>query len=748
MHKITITTLLTCLVMGPAAAAAEQADRDAQWRLCPSDRDLPATPTYSDDSITPGSTEIHADSTRLVNKGVTYFSGDVELVRDAQAIRGDVVSYDDVNSVVDVEGNAYLWDPGFIWHGERGLFDLGAKTSRLDNGRYWLVTGRGRGRADVIKKNDIKNITRLRRVDYTTCPGDRPDWKFSAKDIRLDHNTDRGSATHAVIKLRNIPVFYVPYLNFPLSDKRKTGFLIPTFGTTSESGSDIRIPYYWNIAPNHDATLTPRYISDRGGMLGGEYRYLYQDFEGEFDFEYLPSDSIENGADRSFVSYQHSHYFANNRGHARVLLSNVSDERYFEDFGQTLGVTSQRFLDRRVDFQYFGGQYGLLGSVQSYQSVDPSLPPEYGPYKRLPWIYFWGSLPQTHPHVLYSFTGDTTYFSRSNSVSGGRIHVEPTVSFPFIKTYASVVPRISVRHTEYLLDQPEGFDAHVNRTVPVFSLDSRLFAERQFSAFGSAFLQTLEPRAYYLLIPKQDQSDIPVFDTGVFDISFSSLFWADRFTGRDRVGDANQLSLAMTSRLLDLDSGREVFQASLGQRYFFRDREVTLPGPATWPGRARADEEVSELIAEVAARVGPQWWVRGTLQYDPNGSETEKAVFALRYQPFSGALINLGYRLRRSFSDVEQTDVSFRWPITQSLSLVGRWNYSLIAEQSLEAMGGIEYESCCWGVRFVSRRFLRNTEGEFDTAMFVQFELKGLAGYGRSTASFLKKSIPGYERVF
>jgi LPS-assembly protein len=327
-------------------------------------------------------------------------------------------------------------------------------------------------------------------------------------------------------------------------------------------------------------------------------------------------------------------------------------------------------------------------------------------------------------------------------VSGARIHLEPAVSLPLFKTYGRVVPRIAIRHTEYLLDQSGTFDDHENRTVPVFSVDSYLFAERQFSAFGSEFLQTLEPRAYYLLIPKQDQDDIPIFDTGLFDISFQNLFRDDRFTGRDRVGDTNQMSLAVTSRMLNRATGREVFRASLGQIYFFRDRDVTLPG------RRRENGDMSELIAEVAARIGGAWSVRSTLQYDPNDAETEKAALALRYMPAPGRIVNLSYRLRRATTDVEQTDVSFRWPLTQQLSLVGRWNYSLRTKQSLEAMGGIEYESCCWGIRLVTRRFIRNSEGEFDTAMFVQFELKGLSGFGRGTSSFLRKSIPGYEAYF
>jgi LPS-assembly protein len=744
MHKITITTLLLSLPIGLVAAAPAQEDRPAEWRLCPSDRDLPPIPRYTDDDIVPGSTEIRADSTRIVEDGITYFSGNVELVRDEQALRGDVVTYDNVKQLVNIEGNAHLWNPGLTWQGEAGLFDLAGKFATLEGGRYWLTDRRGRGLADAITHDDNENISRLSGVDYTTCPQDRPDWKFSAKSIKLNHDTDRGSATHVLLKIRNVPVLYAPYINFPLSDKRKSGFLIPTFGTSNESGADVRIPYYWNIAPNHDATLTPRYLADRGAMLNGEYRYLYQDFEGELDFEYLPDDDLEHGKDRSLVSFRHLHYFGGRRGHASILFSNVSDGKYFEDFGQSINVTSRRFLDRHLKFRYQGRRWGLIGRVQDYQSIDDSLPPQSSPYKRLPSIYFWGTLPQYHRHLRLSFSGDTTYFTRGNSVSGGRIDLEPAVSFPLIKTYGRIVPRIGLRHTEYLLDQSGPFDDRENRTLPIVTVDSYLFAERQFSAFGAGFLQTLEPRAFYLLIPNEGQNDIPVFDSGLFDVSYLNLFRRNRFTGRDRVGDANQLALGLSSRTLDRETGREVFRASVGQMFFFRDRKVTLPG-----GSEQTDD-LSEFIGEIAARISNTWWIRGALQFDPNDSDTDKSVLALRYNPAPGTILNLGYRLVRSrtVTDVEQTDISFRWPLTDALSVVGRWNYSLRTNESLEAMGGIEYESCCWGIRLVTRRFLRNTEGQFENAMFVQLELKGLGGYGRGTASFLRKSIAGYEELF
>jgi LPS-assembly protein len=342
-----------------------------------------------------------------------------------------------------------------------------------------------------------------------------------------------------------------------------------------------------------------------------------------------------------------------------------------------------------------------------------------------------------------NFAAETTYFDRSNSVSGARVDLTPSVSFPYIKQGLRVTPKLSLRHTEYYLSNEGSFNDHESRTIPVASLDTRLFAERRLNLFGSPVLQTFEPRAYYLYVPKDGQDDIPVFDSGQFDFSFRNLFRNNRFTGRDRIGDANQLTLAATSRVLDLNTGKELIRASFGQIYYFDNREITLPG------RQKEKDDVSEFVAELAGNLGNGWSARAVVQYDPTNSTTERASYSVRYRPDNSSLVaNASYRRRRAVTDVEQADLSFRLPIGSTLNLLGRWNYSLEKKRTLELVGGVEVDSCCWGLRLVGRRFIRNSEGQFDTGIFLQFEFKGLAGYGRGTESFLRKSIPGYETYF
>ena len=681
----------------------------------------------------------------MVENSVTEFAGHVEIIRDARSIVGDVVTYDDANSLFEVNGHATIWDAGLTWQGEHALFNMESDVGRLSNGNYWLNSGRGQGYAESVADDRKANISVLRGVDYTTCKTKNPDWQFSASEIKLNHNAGRGSAVHALFKIRNVPVFYFPYVNFPLDNKRKSGFLIPSIGSSNVSGTDIRTPYYFNLAPNYDATFAPRYMGDRGVMLGGQFRYLTENHRGVLGVEYLPSDDLKDNDSRSLISFRHRSYFDNRNGILRSNVENVSDAHYFEDFGRSLSVTSQRYLDRSINLRYWRQQKFILwGVMQSHQKVDDSTPSISGPYKRLPQIRFQSILPYRHLQLIPGLEAQTTYFDRSGSVSGARLSVTPSVIYPFIKTYAIVVPKLSVRHTEYFLHDQGALNKHESISVPIASIDAKLFAERTINLFGTSMLQTLEPRAYYLYVPKDGQDDLPIFDTGLYNLSFPNLFLENRFAGGDRIGDANQLTLAATTRLLSLKSGVEIMRASLGQIYYFENREITMPGQLT------NKDSVSDLVGEIATNLGNGLTARAVMQYNPNNSTTERASYGVRYRPSGSKFVaNASYHRRRNIiRDVEQSDVSFRVPVNNMLSLLGRWNYSFEKNRTLELVGGLELESCCWGARLVGRRFIRNTEGEFDTGIFLQIEFKGLAGYGRRTDSFLRKSIPGYQSNF
>ena len=756
--KIIIAAVLTAIWNTAAALSSSQSNKPSSnpeyWWLCPIDRSLPLRPEFSGVDTAPGSMEVRAGQSRVVERDVTDFDDAVEWVDGSHALRADHVSYDQPADILRAFGDVHLWQDNLLWRGPRATLNRTDKNTVLDRGQYWLLDSPGRGSAKIIQTDQGTQVSVLERATYTTCPVRQETWQFSAQKIKLDQAKERGYATHALLKIHDVPVFYFPYMSFPLTDKRKSGFLVPTIGYTSDQGFSSKTPYYFNLAPNQDATLSPNVLSQRGLMMGGQYRYLGQEFHSEVDFDYLPNDALSDDQDRYFASLKHAQAFDEGRGHLNALLQNVSDTRYFEDFGGSLGSSSQRFLDRRIDATYLGHSMAVNGILQSYQNVDETIPEAYGPYKRLPQVIAQTVFPEYNLRPHFRMLSDVAYFERAGTVSGGRIGLEPSVSLPFIKPWFTLRPLVGVRRTDYFLSDTGGASTTDARMAPLLSVDAQLFAERRFEMGDLPILQTFEPRAFYLLVPNVDQDNLPVFDSGLYDFAFNMLFLENRFAGRDRIGDANQLALALTSRFLNLETGREFLRTSLGQIHYFRDRSVTLPDVPV------ETDATSELVAEVAASPVENWSARATLQWDPNNNQTEKAALTLRYAPPDGTLVNAAYRLRGNVNGlitnsiagqtqtIEQTDISFRLPFTENLSLIGRWSYSLEGQDSLEFVGGVEFETCCWGVRVFSRRYIRDIEGNFENALFMQAELKGLGGLGSSASSFLRRNLPGYEPLF
>lgn len=725
-------------------ASAADVSKAELWRLCDDDVYGEDRPIASD-KLEFGTTSVDADEIEITREGVTTLSGHVEAHHNENTLYADHLIYDENISKLDVHGNVKFWTEGLYWHGEQAAIDRQTNISSFHQGDYRLLQRRGHGNAEKVIDEPDTNTTYLTNVDYTTCPGGPDDvaaWRLKAKDLKLDHEANWGRALHTFLKIKDVPVFYLPYITFPLTDERMTGLLPPTFGATKDSGFDIRTPVYWNIAPDKDATITPRVLSDRGFMLGTEFRYLRPTGTGKLELEYLPSDNLRANHSRYLFGMNITEFFADRRGRVYIDFNQASDKEYFEDLSTSIDVTSQRLLDRRADVFYRSDLWSVLGRIQSYQSVDNSLLPQQQPYDRLPQFYFRTHLPQRNKRLNFFLGAESVYFDRDNSITGNRFDLVPEINFPIRNAGSFIIPRLKLRHTQYLVDRQDNLNDTPGRTLPIFSVDSGLFFEKDLQLGQTDYLHTLEPRLFYLYTPETDQSDIPIFDTGQFDTSFAQLFLDNRFNAADRVGDANQLTVALTSRLVDRHTGRERFTASIGQIQYFRDREVTLPGRPVETTRSSA------IVAQLGAQVTNHLRALYDVEWDPHLNLTKKSSLNIRYQPQRNTVFNIGYRMRKDLTDIEQTDVSFRWPINQNWSTVGRWNYSLQNDRTIESLLGFEYNSCCWATRVVARHFLRNTEGEYDDAIFFQFELKGLAGFGRGTRDFLQRNIPGYHYEF
>ncbi|MDO9371095.1 MAG: LPS-assembly protein LptD [Gammaproteobacteria bacterium] len=681
-------------------------------------------------------TYLDANESEALQNEIFNFRGDVLIRRSGREMESDSATYNRTQDTVRALGNVRYRQHNLSLLGNSGYFELGNDKGEVETiTDFRLPEKHGRGSAASMTF-ESRDHQRIKQGIYTTCNTGNDDWYLHSSDIRLDQAEGVGAARNVWIEFKGVPIFYSPYMTFPLSNKRKSGFLAPSFITSTETGSDIRVPYYLNIAPERDATVTARNITKRGLQILGEFRYLSPDSHGQLDLGYLPNDSSQNRS-RMLVSYRHSGTPAP-RWSTDVNFGYVSDKSYFEQLGDTLTIASTTHLERRAETTYREDNWSATGRVQAYQTVDETLPGSSRPYQRLPQLLFSANLPQdTLPKDPLTknpwgrnaaFSGEYVHFDRTNSLTAQRIDLQPTASLPFSTDAAYLTPTLGVRHTQYLLNGKTAGTAYdTRRTLPTLSLDSGVFFERDADFGERRFTHTLEPRLYYLYVPLQDQSNIPVFDSGAQGFSFANMFQTNRFSGADRVGDANQVTLALTSRLLDGDGGQEKLRASIGQIHYFRDRTVTLPGGAV-------DTVVnSNIVGELSGNdLVSHWSPSANFLWNRQQRQIDTAAIGMRYRSDEKHLVNLTYRYQRG--SLEQTDLSALWPLSRTpqhqWNAVARWNYSLPDRRTLESLAGIEYDTCCWRVRVTNRHFINNTVGGSNSALFLQLELKGLTSFG------------------
>lgn len=679
--------------------------------------------------------DVDADRVDVSDESRYVLEGNVRLERADQALATDQLSYSHDSQAWEADGDVRYQDRAVLVAAQRATGDLDADEALLEDSRYQLLTSRGNGVAARVALQG--ETARLDSVSYSTCDPDARAWELVADRVDLDQTTGVGVARGAKIRIGSVPVFYVPYLSFPIDDRRKTGFLYPRVGYSDSGGLDIAAPYYINIAPNLDATLIPRLYSDRGVMLGGEFRYLLGAHQGEFRGDFLPDDD-EAGRDRSFVRFDHVGRLSP-QWSVSAHIANVSDDRYFEDFGDSLSLSSIGILGSTAAVTGVGRYWNAQVELQDWQITDPFVPDTAEPFRVLPRATFDYVRPFGGDFIAGVET-EAVRFDHADRPGGERVDLKPFAAWDFRRSYGFVRPELAFRYTGYQLDDdivtPFG-DSSPSRALPIASVDTGLYFERDTNWFGESTIQTLEPRLYYLYVPYEDQSDLPVFDTQELTFGFGQLFRDNRFTSADRQTDANQATLAVTSRLLSAETGVERLTASFGQIRYFDDQRVQLPGVPT--NRA----EGSAYVAELDARLSEAVSLGATLQWDPEPRKTELAALRGQWRFASGGVANAAYRYRRDF--LEQIDLSGSYPVSDRWRLVGRYNYSLLDTTTLEAFAGVQWESCCLAVRVLGRHYLRNREGEKNNALYVELELKGLGSLGRRTEDFLRDAILGYQ---
>ncbi|MEM6985416.1 MAG: LPS assembly protein LptD, partial [Pseudomonadota bacterium] len=584
-----------------------------------------------------------------------------------------------------------------------------------------------RGEADTLTYDNAKRVE-LTAASLTSCPPDRQFWNLRASSIKIDPDADTGTARDVRFEVGGVPLMYLPWLSWPLSDARKTGFLYPRIANSDNRGFEISVPWYWNIQPNLDATITPRLMSTRGLQIRNEFRYLTP--RSEWELQYDVVDDREFGDVRShFEISQSGTPFPNVQ--TEIQAGDVSDNTYLQDLSTQPRIANIIHIDRRIDVRYRWQSLNALMRVQSYQTLDPDLPEASRPYRRLPQLLLTGPLWEPPGPLSLSLNTELVKLERDDSIETVRFDLRPRLAFQYARKWGFFTAAATLAHTRYWLQNADASQStRPKRTVPILSLDGGIKLRRT-NPDGSS--STLEPRAFYLYASRVNQDDLPVFDSGLNDFSFDQLFRENRFSGRDRVGDANQLSLALRSRHTNAN-GREVWRYGVGSSFYFDNRTVGLDDEAS--ERTRSD-----IVAEGVYSGFENWQLRATAQLTPDTGELARSGLDLRYR-YGNSLVNLGHRLERG--RFEQSDLSFAHRVRDDLTLLGRWQYSLDDSRDIEQFLGVSWESCCWAFRGGARNYLSGgTVDENEISLEIVF--KGLGGLGNSVGRQFERAILGYK---
>ena len=730
---------------------------------------LPYPNNIDDDAM---AVEGEADIVEYQLDGEITLAGDVRLTQGNRTIRAGRAILGRTNRQGRLEDGVTIREPDLLMRGARADVDLDRETAVVQDADFLLPAPELRGTADTVVRDEAGNVV-LTRQQFTRCEPGNNSWRVNARRVHLPENAVFGTAHHAVVRMKGVPVLYTPYIKFPVTSDRQSGFLFPNVEFSGEDGADVSVPYYLNLAPNQDATLIPRVIGKRGYGLGGEYRHLSRWEQTSLSGFYLPNDDLYNGtqkrddwedrlavgaavpqtfnpADRWQVDIDHRGRIG--RFSSNIQYSEVSDRDYFRDLGSGLGESSRIALQQYGQIAYRSGGLSLRLWGQAFQRLDEI---ERNEYRRLPELEILYTGRGLGP-VEYGIWASGASFDRNTdglrgigAITGERMHVEPRLTLPLRWPFGFLKASAAYRYTEYRLKSAAGplDDTSPNRGMATGSVDGGLVFERELNWFNTPLVQTLEPRLYYLYQEYENQAGLPLFDAKTLTAGYLQLFRENRFSGLDRIGDANRLSAGVTTRFFGRDDGRELFRASVGQIVHFADRRVTLSG------RQMPDErhDTSAIAGEVAGRLAGRWRLVGSLVWDPNDNQIDEAAGMLQYQVDDRRVINFGYRNRLP-QDIDQTDVSFYWPVWRRFALYGRWNYDLVSGRTIEGIAGIEYNDCCWRVRVLARRFLdqpaaRSFENvDADSGIFLQIVLKGLAGFGGRMESVLERGIRGYRR--
>ncbi|WP_374240340.1 LPS-assembly protein LptD [Zoogloea sp.] len=721
----------------------------------------------------PGATQISADKVFGRQDVDAVAEGSAVLLRDATRVEGDRLHYFELTDEVEATGQVRVSRGSDEMSGPQARLKVGQQVGVFESPEYSIsrpgrpappgqellpgqftprsqqpVTGHGAAEKLYLEG---ENQFRFTNATWTSCKPDRPDWYLQARELDLDYDANVGEARGGTMYFKGVPLGYLPWADFPLADQRRSGVLSPTFGTSNKVGFDLTVPYYFNLAPNYDDTLTFRYMGRRGAQLRNEARYMTPEYKGFSLIEYMPEDQVE-GRSRYAGNLRHDHNFGGGWS-GNLNFAGVSDPRYFIDLSSRLYLTSQTHLPREGRLTYGGGGWWTAsGFVQSFQTLqDPKTSVKVTePYKRLPQLTLTANRPELPGGATFLLSSEFVDFSHPTLTQGQRLTAYPQLALPLQTAAFYVTPKIGVHATRYELDRrgTDTGDTSLTRTLPILSVDGGVTFERDTSFGDTDYVQTLEPRVYYLYVPYRDQSQFPNFDSGYYDFNFAQIFAENVYTGGDRISNANQVTTALQSRLIDPASGAEKLRAAIGQRYYLVDQHVSLNKDSPVRTGKQAD-----LLAAFSATFAPKSTIDTAWQYNPRDNWTERFNFGLRFQPAYAKALGVSWRYRRNYSTVpgspdgfRDLDITGQWPLGGNWYGVGRYNRNLRDHRLTQGIAGVEYNAGCWVFRGVVQH-LTTSATDSTRAMFFQLEFNGAGSIGSSPLNVLRRSVPGYAKI-
>ena len=712
------------------------------------------------------SVEIEGDSLETLLDRKMKAKGNAILKKGNKTIKAEVIEYDQISEKLITQGNTSIDLEKISLSGTKLNYRLSDQTGKMEDVTFNIKSDK---KEETIVQKGIQvtkryydfrgdakaiffegeNKTKLESSRLTTCEVDSNDWYIKSKNMEIDTKKDQVKASHASLDFKGVPIFYMPSTSFSLNKNRQSGFLSSTFGTTSKSGFEFRVPYYFNISPNMDATLTARYLGKRGPLADGEFRYLTENYSGINQLQYMNHDQSSGQDNRYFLKLNHQHQFG--RGWSGSYdLQKVSDNTYFSDLATMIQVTSVVNLPQRVNLNYSGDIWKLNLLTEKYQTLTNA---SNSPYQRLPQVNLSGK--KDYDSFTLDLKSQWTLFERDDKfastftdaqkITGSRFTMTPAITIPLTSEYGYIKPKVSANIRSYNLNNST--DNNKDIVTPIFSLDSGVYLDRNINFLNQNYTNTLEPRLFYVYIPYKDQSVLPNFDSGLADLNMQTLFYENQYNGQDRINDANQLTASLTSKFLD-KNGKERLSAIIAQRYYFEDRRI-FGNDLTEAKKANSD-----IFMGASAKLPNSLNLDAMFQFDPTSNSLLRSTLGSRYNPEPGKMLNVSYRLIDNIidnnQDLEVFNAAGQWPLGNRFYSIGRYNYDLKSSQTIEVLAGLEYDGGCWVARSIFDRISLPTSPNPNYAFFIQLELNGIGSIGSDANklnNFLYRNVPGLRNV-